>query len=104
MAQLKTWPFNGLHSYASYHLAHFKDAARLALEMGRKDTSVIFGDYRELVRADEAAKYWQIEPSLPSPPSLRIRPRRQGSPLRFDKRLSPPLTAPVVRAEHLDLI
>jgi hypothetical protein len=41
------------------------DAARLALEMGHTDTSMIFGHYRELVRADEAAKYWQIEPPLP---------------------------------------
>jgi len=35
-------------AYASYHLAHFKDAARLALEMGHTDTSMIFGHYREL--------------------------------------------------------
>ena len=64
-ANLEKWPFNGLrHSYASYHLAHFKDAARLALEMGHTDTSMIFGHYRELVRADEAAKYWKIEPHL----------------------------------------
>ena len=64
-AKLKKWPFNGLrHSYASYHLAHCKDAARLALEMGHTDTSMIFGHYRELVRADEAAKYWQIDPPL----------------------------------------
>ncbi len=40
-----------------HHLAHFKDAARLALEMGHTDTSMIFGHYRELVRPDEAAKY-----------------------------------------------
>ena len=30
---------------------------------------------------------------------LRIRPRRQGSPLGFDERASAPLTAPVVRTE-----
>jgi integrase len=35
---LAKWPLNGFrHSYASYHLAHFKDAARLALEMGHTD-------------------------------------------------------------------
>ena len=42
----------------------FKDAARLALEMDHTDTSMIFGHYRELVRADQAAKYWPIEPPL----------------------------------------
>ena len=55
-AKLRRWPFNGLrHSFASYHLAHFKDAARLALEMGHTNTNMIFGHYRELVRTEEAA-------------------------------------------------
>ena len=75
-AGLKRWPFNGLrHSYASYHLAHFKDAARLALEMGHTDTSMIFGHYRELVRTDEAARYWTIAPPL----SLNVDSTRQSS-------------------------
>ncbi len=70
-AGLKQWPFNGLrHSYASYHLAQFKDAARLALEMGHTDTSMIFGHYRELVRTVEAARYWQIEPPLSLMPKI----------------------------------
>jgi integrase len=74
-AGLKRWPFNGLrHSYASYHLAHFKDAARLALEMGHTDTSMIFGHYRELVRTDEAARYWKIEPPLSSTSIMRANP------------------------------
>ncbi len=85
-ARLKHWPLNGLrHSYASYHLAHFKDAARLALEMGHTDTSMIFGHYRELVRTEEAARYWTIEPS----PSLKSNiahpssPSRVSAPLRW---------------------
>jgi len=41
-AQLKHWPFNG-----------FKDAARLALEMGHTDTSMIFGHYRELRQRED---------------------------------------------------
>jgi len=60
---LKPWPKNGLrHSFASYHLAHFKDAARLALELGHTDQELLFRHYRELVTPDQAAKYWEIRP------------------------------------------
>jgi integrase len=63
-AKLKEkWPTNGLrHSFGSYHLAHFKDAAALALQMGNSP-DVIFRHYRELVKPKEAARYWQIKPS-----------------------------------------
>ena len=37
------------HSYASYHLAHFGDAAQLALEMGHTSPHMIFKHCRELV-------------------------------------------------------
>lgn len=42
-AGLAARPRNGLrHSFASYHIALFKDAAALALEMGHTTTSLIF--------------------------------------------------------------
>jgi integrase len=57
------WPTNALrHSFGSYHLAHFKDAPALALQMGNSP-DVIFRHYRELVRPKQAALYWQIKPS-----------------------------------------
>jgi integrase len=57
------WPGNALrHSFASYHIAHFKDAPRLALEMGHTTTYLIFSHYRALVRSVRAAEYWQIIP------------------------------------------
>jgi integrase len=63
-AGLKTWPLNGLrHSFASYHLAHFQDSAKLALELGHTSQDLIFRHYRELVQPAEAAKYWQIMPA-----------------------------------------
>ncbi len=62
-AGLEQWPDNGLrHSYASYHLAHFKDASRLALELGHGTTQMLFAHYRELVRPEEAEAYWKIAP------------------------------------------
>src|SRR4030095_3137515 len=58
------WPPNALrHSFGSYHLAQFKDAAALALQMGNSP-DVIFRHYRELVKPREAALYWKIKPSV----------------------------------------
>jgi integrase len=51
------------HSFASYHLAHFKNANELALEMGHTNSEMIFRHYRELVQPKEAARYWQITPA-----------------------------------------
>ncbi len=63
-AGLKTWPPNGLrNSFASYHLAHFQDAAKLALELGHTSQDLIFRHYRELVKPAQAAKYWKIRPA-----------------------------------------
>jgi len=61
--KLKPWPSNGLrHSFASYHLAQFENAALLALELGHTSQDLIFRHYRELVKPDVAAKYWGIRP------------------------------------------
>lgn len=60
---LEPWPSNALrHSFASYHLARFKDAAELALEMGHANTGILFKHYRELVSPDQAKLFWQIKP------------------------------------------
>jgi integrase len=64
-AQLAVWPENGLrHSFGSYHLAKWNDAAALALQMGHTTTKEIFAHYRELVRPDEAERYWSICPQM----------------------------------------
>jgi len=61
---LTQWPQDGLrHSYASYHLAHFKNINELATQMGHTNTKLIFRHYRSVVTKDEAAKFWKIEPS-----------------------------------------
>ncbi|MES2572233.1 MAG: hypothetical protein V4710_19535 [Verrucomicrobiota bacterium] len=67
-AGLPAWPPNALrHSYASHHIAHFSDAAALALEMGHTNTAMIFQHYREVVRPREAARYWKILPGVMPP-------------------------------------
>jgi integrase len=58
------WPDNALrHSFASYHLAMHQDAAKTALQLGHHESRTLFAHYRELVRAEDARAYWQIEPS-----------------------------------------
>jgi len=57
-AGIEIWPGNGLrHSYASYHLAFFKDAPGLSLELGHVQPQTVFAHYREVVSPGEAQKY-----------------------------------------------
>jgi integrase len=57
-AGIMEWPDNALrHSFASYHLAHFKNAASTALELGHHDSRVTFAHYRELVKPNDAERY-----------------------------------------------
>jgi integrase len=63
-ASIVEWPDNALrHSFASYHLAHFKNAASTALELGHHDSRVTFAHYRELVKPRDAERYWSISPA-----------------------------------------
>ncbi|SRR6266496_1450885 len=63
-AGIKNWPDNALrHSFASYHLAHFKDAKALALEMGHTDSGMLFNHYRALVKPKDAERYWNLKPA-----------------------------------------
>jgi integrase len=63
-AKIENWPQNALrHSYASYHLAHFNDAAKLALQLGHTHTRMIFQHYRQLVKKAAAQQYWDIKPA-----------------------------------------
>jgi integrase len=50
------------HSFASYHLPHFKNLLRIIDAMGHRDSSMIEQHYRASVPKDVAAKYWQITP------------------------------------------
>lgn len=61
---LEEWPQNALrHSFASYHLARFNDAAALALELGHTNSNLVFQHYRQIVKPKQAERYWIIEPA-----------------------------------------
>ena len=54
----RAWPHNALrHSFVTYHLAFFKDAARTALEAGHGQ-DVMFRHYRELATTEAAEGWW----------------------------------------------
>lgn len=63
-AGMEDWPQNALrHSFASYHIARFNDAAALALEMGHTNSNLVFQHYREVVKPKDAKRYWEIKPA-----------------------------------------
>jgi integrase len=75
-AGITAWPDNALrHSFASYHVANFKDAKSLALEMGHTDSGMLYNHYRALVRPKEAERYWNIRPT----PVSKVVPMRSKS-------------------------
>jgi integrase len=64
------WVHNATrHSFVSYHLAKWENAAKTALEAGHSET-MLFSHYRALVTPQAAAAFWAIEPdgspSLPT--------------------------------------
>ena len=64
VARIEQWPHNALrHSFASYHLARFNDAAALALELGHTNSNLVFQHYRQLVKPKQAERYWKIVPA-----------------------------------------
>jgi integrase len=63
----RKWPSNALrHSFASYYLARFDDAPKLALQLGHTGQDIIFRHYRQVVTREEARRYWKIEPARKS--------------------------------------
>ena len=64
-AGISQWPQNALrHSFASYHLARFNDAALLAMELGHTNSNMVFQHYRQLVKPKLAERYWKIVPAV----------------------------------------
>jgi integrase len=62
-ASITEWPENALrHSFASYHYAHFKDAAMLKHELGHARETMAFQHYRHLVTPAQAKLWWTIMP------------------------------------------
>jgi integrase len=64
-AGIDEWPQNALrHSFASYHLAHFKDQNALALQLAHTKSDLAFQHYRQVVKPKQAERYWKIVPAV----------------------------------------
>jgi integrase len=64
-AGLTEWPANGLrHSFGSYHLQEFRNAAQTALEMGHIKADITFRFYNQRVRPAAAHEFWRIAPAI----------------------------------------
>ena len=62
-AKIEKWPHNCLrHTYASCHLAHFRDPQDLMLELGHKSTETLIRHYRQAVVAEQGKAWFEIVP------------------------------------------
>ena len=71
-AGIARWAHNGLrHSFASYHLAKWKNPVLTAYLMGhRSGTDMLDSHYKSLASGIDAEKYWQLRPSQFEPESM----------------------------------
>jgi integrase len=51
------------HSFASYHLAMYEDAAKTSLQLGHQNMGVLFNHYRDMVKREDAEEFWKIKPA-----------------------------------------
>ena len=57
------YPQNAMrHSFASYHVAAFKNAAETAMMLGHPNAVLLYHTYRDVVHHEDALKYWEIFP------------------------------------------
>jgi integrase len=71
----KKWPDDVLrHSYGSYHLAKYRNAALTAEQMGHKNARMLYTHYREVVKeASDIEEFWKLTPE------------RSGNVIRLDE-------------------
>jgi hypothetical protein len=63
-AGFTSWPVNSLrHSFASFHLARFRNPKELALELGHMRPDTLFRFYHQRGKRGTAQKYWKISSS-----------------------------------------
>ena len=62
-ATVKRWPHNAMrHCFATFYLLKTDDANKTALQLGHRDTDLLFNHYRGLATREDAARFWAIRP------------------------------------------
>jgi integrase len=66
-AEVTSWPPDCLrHSFGTYWLEKFKDAPRLAIEMGNSVPVILKRYHKALDDPEDANRFWSIEPKTGS--------------------------------------
>jgi integrase len=72
-AGILKWDANACrHSFASYALAHYRDAKDLALELGHSRSDTLFRFYHQRVKPELARRFWRIVPALEGERILKV--------------------------------
>ena len=62
-AEIERWPHNAMrHCFATFYLLKSDDANKTALQLGHRDTDLLFRHYRALATKEDAVKFWSITP------------------------------------------
>jgi integrase len=62
-AGLVRWPHNAMrHCFATFHLLKTDNAAATAIQLGHRDTDLLFNHYRGLATREDSIKFWDIKP------------------------------------------
>jgi integrase len=72
-AGITQWESNCLrHSFGSYRLQRFQNAAQTALELGHSRVEVTFRHYHQRVRPAAASQFWKIAPVIDAERKLTV--------------------------------
>lgn len=62
-SDINTWKHNCLrHTYASMHLAFYRDSAKTAHELGHSNQSLLYKHYAQLVSESDSQQFWGLTP------------------------------------------
>ena len=65
------------HSFASYHLAKFKNAGLTSLQLGHGSQDMLFEHYREIVLPEQAEAFFALTPKAVTAKARRSNPTRR---------------------------
>ena len=64
-ANIEQWPHNAMrHCFATFYLMKTNDQNKTALQLGHRDTSLLFNHYRALATHEDAERFWNIRPEI----------------------------------------
>ena len=63
-SKIDRWPHNAMrHCFATFHLMKSNDQNYTALQLGHRNTDLLFNHYRALATPEESERFWNIRPN-----------------------------------------